>query len=64
MIDEAIAEETYTQTQISWDILKQSAINFLQAYQKLELLEKNQTNKQMTELFSFDGFKNTNSEKK
>ena len=63
MIDEAIAEETYTQTQISWDILKQSAINFLQAYQKLELLEKNQTNKQMTELFSFDGFKNTTSEK-
>lgn len=63
MIDEAIAEETYTQTQISWDTLKQSAINFLQAYQKLELLEKNQTNKQMTELFSFDGFKNTTSEK-
>lgn len=63
MIDEAITEETYTQTQISWDVLKQSAINFLQAYQNLELLEKNQTNKQMTELFSFDGFKNTPSEK-
>lgn len=56
MLDEAMRDETYTQTQISWDILKQSAINFLQAYKKIEVLENNQINKQMDALLAFNGF--------
>ena len=58
MLDEAMLNETYEQTQISWDILKKSAINFLSAYKKIEILEKKQTEKSMSNLLSFDGFKN------
>ena len=56
MLDQAMLDETYSQTQISWDMLKQSAIMFLQSYKTIETLEKNQTKKQMDNLLAFDGF--------
>lgn len=45
MLDEATENEIYEQTQVSWDMLKQSAINFCRSYINLEILEKNQNQK-------------------
>ena len=45
MLDEATENEIYEQTQVSWDMLKQSAINFIRSYKNLELLEKTQNQK-------------------
>ena len=60
MLDEALLNETYEQSQVSWEILKQSAIDFIRSYKNLEILEKNQNQKQIKELLSFDGFTNNN----
>ena len=60
MLDEATENEIYEQTQVSWDMLKQSAINFIRSYKNLELLEKTQNQKQINTLLSFDGFTNNN----
>lgn len=56
MLDEATENEIYEQTQVSWDMLKQSAINFCRSYINLEILEKNQNQKQINALLSFNGF--------